>query len=381
MAPSPTTLDEACGPVWVETPGCPWPSEGLVPGILPSYSTRRTTKTEDRAPSSEGMGIDKIRISFPIDDFEDDDYIWTRNRWKQSGSYDWGDTRHTPIALTPRACLYLSVYRNPHTRQLGASLEFNPSRMIDPNGYGLCDLTDLTYTIGFAWDIASELVTPTCRFGEAKLRRLDVARDGSCSNPAMYVDGLSRVHAPYATKRHIEVNPGSCKPGTLGVGGSTTGHIRFYDKYMSKPSKAAPGDFRFEVQANEGWLENPGNMQTVADLSPDSAKALLVNRWNWAGMSTPIMTKDQWIHVVLAAEIFKASGDPMTEAQKLRFIGYYSALFAGGNVKEPASALKADYRRAIRQLGIFSSSEEGAPKLTAVRHLDFVSGTEVVRAS
>lgn len=343
----------------------------------PSYSAGITAKSGVRGPSRQGLGIDKVAISFPITGFVNDDALWTGKRHRRRGSRDWSHFRQATIALSSKADLYVEVYTVPTCASLWAKLEFNPSRIVDPTGYGLCEVRDLPFTTGIAWDAACDLLIPDCPVHEARLKRLDAARDGTCADPALYVDAIYRVPAAYARDRAIWADPTTCQSGTLYVGGSTTGHVRFYAMHMNAPRKARPGDWRFEVEARDGWLEKPGCMKTLADVSSASVQALIRDRWDWVGMGTVVKTRDRWVHDLYDATITTGSGTPMTDAQKERLIGYVTLLAAGRKPRSPSNSRLADYRRALRQVGVFLPTEEKLLRSTDGRSLDFATGTEV----
>jgi hypothetical protein len=331
----------------------------------------------EHGPSPDGIGIDKVSFSFPIEKYIDIPNTWTHYKRQARGATVWTPKLNTELLLDPGVTLFVEVYWVGFTSTWYCRLEFNPARVVDPHGYGLCAVTDLPYTVGLAWDEAQALVFPACDLWEARLRRLDPARDGTCeSDPHVFVQALARVPIPYAKKKLHGLSKEGV-PETLYAGNDTTGLMRFYPKHDRDPAKAKPNDWRFEVEAYEPWLKDPGGMETFADVSSTAVLDFLVNRWEWAGMSTPIHTKAGLIDLVMNADLGASNGKLWTDAKKERFIGHLSMIDSGRQPPEPGVALRADFNKAIRELGVCLGPDLLATTDDTVGRLDFETGLEV----
>jgi len=93
------------------------------------------------------------------------------------------------------------VFRIPGVEGFSGALDFNPSRVIDPNGYGLCAVEDIPFVARLAWETARQVLSPACAPGSARLTRLDIARDGICRSPlSEFLVALSKVPLSHAKK-------------------------------------------------------------------------------------------------------------------------------------------------------------------------------------
>lgn len=146
------------------------------------------------------------------------------------------------------------------------------------------DLADDLASIG--WSAAWAVTSPGCELPEARAQRADIARDfRGIMSPALFVYGLEPIKRAYARRAFTYHDPQRANAPTLCVG-SKAGQVRRYDQHAADADKGAPEGFlRFEVQANDGWLEAAG-VRTAADLDAMACARIAEQRWQWSAMGT-----------------------------------------------------------------------------------------------
>lgn len=88
-------------------------------------------------------------------------------------------------------------------------VECNPARFADPDGCSLLEPRQLPAALSVMWAAAGAVTRPTCGLDDARLRRVDVARDfRGVTSPALYVEGLGPVKRPYARRSFTYNDPG-----------------------------------------------------------------------------------------------------------------------------------------------------------------------------
>lgn len=336
-----------------------------------------------RGLSPKGWGVDKVDCSFPIAYFTDDFEVWGHHAHQDRRSTYEHRVRLTSIELVPSVFLQLRVYWVPSFRGYGANFEFNPSRLVDPWGTGLCSVQDLPHALGLAWDAVGEIVTPRVQLSVAKIRRLDVARDFlHIQDIAGYLTGWLQVPAPYSKRWTLEHDPQSGLPETLYKGTKNTrngGLVRAYDKASEAPGRAQPGTLRVEVEAHSRWCRAHGGIERVEDLSEDSVLGLLRNRFEWAGCSSAVAGHSDFMNK--AEQLRDKNDEPWSESRKDGFVGHQVRVAQGVAKKLPRQR-KADYDRALQITGIPSLADlTGLGGNRPTVHLDFETGREVVDAA
>lgn len=367
----PFEVESAVTAIGVQSPSTP---ETWVD--LPSNSATSCPVIEPRGASPEGWGVDKLACSFPIIDFQRDDQLWGSHKDRPLGDTFEKHQRYTVLTLGPEASLLLSVFWAPAQKQYYARFEFNPSRLVDPTGAGLCAVTDLPFALGMAWEALSQLVRPQMEISQAKIRRLDVARDFfpvlDCTS---YLTGWRQIPAPYSRK-WVEYDSKTGRPQTLYKGTKTAGLVRAYDKHAESPAKTTPGTFRVEVEAHEQWCKTYGGIERVEDLSTASGLRLLANRFEWAGCSTSVSGQSEFM--TRLGRLTDKHGKPWPRAKKATFIGE-QLLVAQGVAEKLPKERKAEYNRALRITGIPSLADlAGLGGNRPTVHLDFETGREVI---
>lgn len=214
------------------------------------------------------------------------------------------------------------------------------------------------------------------------IEKLDVTRDfDRVEDISRYLTGWMRhPAAPYATTCDFHVNPRTGQLETLYVGTQTSGRVVFYDKSAQSPGKARPGTGRFEVQAKPPWLSRYGGIESVSDLSTDTVRALLQDRWEWSGFSAPISGRSTFLQRVEA--LTDEHGKPWRRTKKAGYIAHHLWAATGGPVDQPSKSLKAEYNRALLKTGMLVfDRDSGAPVPGPTSRLDFQTGREVVDAA
>lgn len=270
MAPNPT-----------RTPPCDDPVDAAESsGRLASYRGHVPPPTSSESHlQSRRFGLDKISFIVPITWFDGDPELWDEHRFRTKGRPGWG-WRLTTEVKVGGATVHLTVSRS--EGGYSARVEFNPSRVIDPNGISLCPVELLTDVILQVLDacrrhieVASDAVD------RARVTRLDAALDfPEVTSPAAWLLALTGVRVTYATVREVLYNRrGDAE--TYHVGSPKPGRVVLYDKHVTDPDIAPSGYLRWEVQARRGWLNQYAGITTVADITAESVERLTLNRWEW----------------------------------------------------------------------------------------------------
>jgi hypothetical protein len=262
-------------------------------------------------------------------------------------------------------------------------LELNPSRVVDPDGYSLATIDQLGPILATAWSASAELLAPACSLDEAKVRRLDVARDftGVFDIPSLLA-GLQNVPRPWAGRTGVFRGGSTNGPETLDVGGNS-GHVKLYNKYAETRGGVPEGTLRWECEARKGWLGRYGEIATMADINRRSIELLAANRWEWSGMGHEVMGNPEAVARIWSTEWVPLGpgGDYVrfTEAQRCSFLGWLLAACYGRDGTS-SKATKAKYRRLARELGIAIAPTTFGEGAGFSARLDFESGRQVLRA-
>ncbi|GAC1327779.1 MAG: hypothetical protein NVSMB17_02280 [Candidatus Dormibacteria bacterium] len=312
------------------------------------------------------IGIDRISISFPIGGFHKDPAAW--NGVHRSGT---AEARFTFAGNVESGGIqpFVGATEIPGTGWLG-KLEFNPSRHGDPLGHELRPLEHALSALVDVWGAAQELVAPTCLLADARVKRLDIARDFSgVEEPSFYVRGLSPMKRPYARRQFMYNDPQRGNAETLYVG-SKVGGVRLYDKSQENP-QAPVGTLRWEVECRSDWLERIAGIRVVDDLSDDKVAMMAADRWEWSAMGREVSATDRVVEKVLRSDL--------SPARQRGFLGH--CMMESRGVSAPmGKATAAAYRRLQRDLNVVLEPGmfEGGAGAGFVGRLDYVSGHEVV---
>jgi hypothetical protein len=336
------------------------------PAAVPLSNRRGTTsKNEDR-----GFGVDRLSVSFPVNSYEEDPSAWSMISARNPGTPQAAETRSASVELGPKVRAFVGVQELP-TGQTWAKVEWNPSRVEDPEGHSLCPVDAVQSTAAAALAAAGDLVEVPPDPGTAKVRRIDVARDfQGVERPDFFVRSLGPLPRPWARRNLVHFDPSRNGAQTLMVG-SGAGVARLYDKNAETEGNA-PGVLRWEVEARSSWAKNYGEVVVLADVRAERVKQLAANRWEWSQMGVEVSAPDRVIE--------KVSNSGLSAAKQRSFLGWLF-LQAHGVEQPIADATVAEWRRLQRQLGVTLTREDGTPAIGFVTRLDWDSGREVVRVA
>lgn len=232
-----------------------------------------------KQPGMQGgpdMCVDRLTLSFPLRSYEFDFDSW------KSVSY-------RPRIRIRRfqvggACATLSVY---HTgASPTGSLDFNPARVHDPDGFSTCPWEFVYEAARKAFQGAHALVAPEVCLPEAGLARLDLARDfHGVTQAVTLIEGLA--HAPSSRVRGPVLYFGRGGAQTLTLR-NKRGAAVLYNKHLERPDRVPEGVLRFEAQSRHNWIRRYGGMEVLGDLTEERGSGLLRNRWDWSGMGAPV---------------------------------------------------------------------------------------------
>ncbi len=332
----------------VVTPQEKAPSHHLPPAVRgEANSAQNFPDFEPPGPSPEGWGIDKLVFSIPISGDVHHDISWGHRKHKRQGdSFEWS-SRWIELPLASGISGLLEVYNV--RGQPWSSIEFNPARMVDPHGAGLCAVADLPSTVGLAWQAAGEFVTPLCQLAEAKIRRVDVARDFvEVGDFSTYVDAWRGISAPHSKRLTVEHDPQTGLPQTIYRGSKAGGWVRVYDKFAQSPGLVPSGTVRFEVEARKGWCKT-AEITQIEDVSSETVWELLVDRFDWSGCAAPVLGCSEL--VARLEKVTDRKGAPLSEVMKDAFMGHLlrGAIGVAGDLPNER---KAAYNRYLRELGV-----------------------------
>lgn len=316
-------------------------------------------------PRGEGTyGVDRLSVSFPARFASREG--WSTQTRKATGR---GDQVSSSVQLD---CGPTSVFVGVQevAGEVWGKVEGNPARMVDPDGYSLAPVKAIPTLAREMWEAATEMVAPGCTLPEARLKRVDVARDFSgVANPPLYVRSLVGVRRPYAKRAYVFSNPARGNAETLAVG-SGSGMARLYDQHEAYSEKGAPeGSLRWELEARDRWLSKV-DLERVGDWNAESVSEIAAARWDWSGCGLEVAAVDAVIERVLRSDLSAAKRERLLGRLLLQAQGF--PVGGGRNMSR-------EYDRLIRDLGVVLPASETAS--TFVGRLDWATGTEVLRAA
>ena len=336
-----------------------------------SLSNRKGTSAKS-ALSLVGVGVDRLSLSFPVDAAEGDETAWDRvavvdpggptERRTWSASVEAGGGRFfVGVATLPEGA--------PH-RCVG-KVEWNPSKVVDPEGWVLASVGEALVTVGPAVAAVAQRMRPVWEDPRLwSLKRIDVAKDfAGVDEAGSLIRGLGALHRPWSRLNQTHADPKRHGAQTLMVG-SGAGVVRLYDKHAETKGDAPEGTVRWECEAR-AWAKDKGRMKMLGDVQGASVEALGQERFGWSGMGAEVAgSMSRLVAVVHEC-------DYLSGAQKRSFLGWLVEQAAGVESSVGSGHTLAKYRRLQRELGIAAPCDFGA-MLEVVRRLDWESGREVV---
>lgn len=314
-----------------------------------------------------GVGIDRLSISFPVKRWAEP------SRW-DSHQYRYADGRQTVAATirpTDSGPEVMVGVQTVNGRPWG-KVECNPARLYDPEGCELLPPRLLGAAATVLWAAGRELTEPDCSADEARVTRLDVARDfRGVTSPTLYVDGLAPLRRPYARRSFTYHDPQRANAQTLFVG-SKAGGVRLYDQHAAYAHKGAPeGSLRWECEARRDWLARFGVRQ-AGELDAVAVAELAADRWEWSRMGETVTGPVNAVQVAMAAV---ASGE-VKRSVATRLLGEM-LVQSFGYERQTHRATDWRHRELIGRLGLTTGalwSDDLSRQ--AVGRLDFETGTE-----
>jgi hypothetical protein len=330
--------------------------------LLASNSDRTTPQTHPRDSSQGiGIGIDKLALSLPIMRIVQDKLLWdnVNTHWAQAHDY-----------LNINTSLHVTA------RQVGLGLrctvEYNPSRVIDPYGWSLCTTEEVFPTVGTIMNQLRGRVDLEGELDDILVTRLDVARDFKVSDPQFFLTGLRPLHRRNGANPSLWFDEKSGAASSLRVGTSWSpnprrpNYVTLYDKYLKARTPESRGVLRWEMSARK-WTRRYGDIKTLADLTPERVRRFALDRWSWSRMGEVVVGEDEFVDRVYAAEW-------LTQVKKDRFLGQYLGLRQGKRVLQGTA--REEFNGIQRRLGVTLSGDT-----RTCRRLDFLTGGEIVGPS
>ena len=267
--------------------------------------------------------------------------------------------------------VHVSV-NEPADRLPTARVDFNPSRLLDPDGVSLCPVEEVASLVVRAIFDARAVVDGPADVDSVRVSRLDVARDFRTSDAAAVIRALGPVPRRWARRNLVHADASRGGAQTLMVG-SGAGVVRLYDKAVESEGRAPQGTVRWEVEARR-WLARFGALTHLENLTSGSVSALAADRWEWSAMGVEVACG-------LSEVVRRVESSGLSPALCRSFLGFLVEQAAGGVAVPAPSATAAKYRALQRSLSIVISPELFESGSSVTRRLDWDSGEEVLRVA
>jgi len=182
-----------------------------------------------------------------------------------------------------------------------AGVEFNPSRIVDPDGVGIASVQEMLQVANAVWSVVAEHAAPLESLASASVTRLDVARDFSGSTePSRFILGMARLQRAYGGDPTIYYDRTTGEAKSLSVG-SRDQRMRLYRKDLESPRLAPFGFLRWEHQLRSKPLRRFG-ISVFDDLTPWAVRRVVEDRWRWGKMTTCVSGKRDVLRVIEALD-------------------------------------------------------------------------------
>ncbi len=343
---------------------------GPVGQVCPSNREANPPKTGER--QVRGVGIDKLSASFPLRSWDRDPSVWRSITVRQPGTVAAAERREASVPGSGWEVFVgvQEVPEHPAFRWWG-KVEFNPSRVLDPEGWSLCPVEAMSTAVARASMVASTVVEPASSVQEWRPKRVDVARDFSEVSSAPHLVRSLAAH-PRAWARRNFVHSDAHRNGaqTLTVG-SGAGLARLYD--LASAHGAPDGSLRAEFECRSRWLASYGGISTVGHITPERVDALVRDRWSWSALGAEVAGSARAL-----AEAVSRLG--LSVPVRQRFIGWLveQAAGLGGDVGENTGWR---YRALQKQHGIVAAPDLLDVQQAVWRRLDLETGRELLRVA
>jgi hypothetical protein len=352
----------------------------------------------ERDSPTGSYGLDRVALSFPLRSEPDGGRFGTvqvrQGEPDKDGQYRSEPTygvsldahRNTRANKDTKAAVFIGA-TNIGGKWWG-KVEFNPSRMVDPDGCELAPVQELEIYAQDAMLLADDYLARDVDVQGARVKRLDVARDfHEVRNTAMYVRGLQPLKRSHARFSQLYSDPTLGDAQTLFVG-SGAGGVRLYDQHAAYKEKGAEeGSLRWELQARSDWVTRAMGSDTLGRMNTSAILKMAEDRWEWSRMGTVVSDA---VDVVTAVDAMvcrhpKGGGgkrvcgcDGISQAIADRLLGQLVREAMGVRIKL-ANDTASSYERLKRELGVIPTAElfAGAVHCNVRGRLDWQSGVEV----
>lgn len=325
------------------------------------------------------LGVDKVSLSFPLRSFEPDPSAWGMRSETDPGTPAASLTFSGKVTVgegDDEVVAFVGVRQVPEhpSCQWWGKVELNPSRIVDPGGYGLASVSQLRPAVHAVAKQLGALVEPEDHnTGSWSVKRLDLARDFEAIDQApTLIRALGPIHRPYSRLNLVHADPSRLGAQTLMVG-SKAGVVRLYDKHAETSGVAPAGSVRWEAECRTGWLGTYGSVKRLQDVNDETTGQLARNRWEWSQMGAEVAGD-------LGQLVARVRATGLTDREQAGFLGWLVMQAAGDGWVPGSRSTLAKYRKAQRDLGIASPTDlvtTGA----VLRRLDWDSGREVLRVA
>lgn len=230
-----------------------------------------------------------------------------------------------------------------------ARADFNPARLVAPDGWEPLSIGQLGEALHLAWSEARTVAGPNADLMSAVVTRVDLTRDFECVTDSQATLVALAGRTPKRVRDVCVHRDGAVEFR----GGRKAGSVRCYDKHAEtlgrskKAGRAPAGTLRWEAECRNRWLRRAG-VNTVNDLTADRLLPLADDRWEWSRVGEP--------HVPLASAVAVICGTKELPAARRR--GALATLVADSAGLDLGCARQtaALDRRVYRQLGLSPSS-------------------------
>jgi hypothetical protein len=276
-----------------------------------------------------GLGIDKVAIKFPLDQHTDLALIETfsgRGRSVDGLGY----------------ALHVKATYPTGNRAAMLRLEFNPSRLLDPDG---SQLASADYTRQCAESVLEDVATlglfPGVPMALMRMSRLDIARDFGVEDPQPWIDLASRRRVKWCRSQPVFYAPDG---GVTGVSANMTGTtFSLYDKgrVHAPAASVSHSNLRFEVQLKNATALKTRGLVLLSDLNTARVETVVERAWKrtlWGSAALPQRPADI---------VQQTSHSPMFQAAML---GLYEAKRLGINLGIPQTHAVSEALRKCRLL-------------------------------
>jgi len=247
-------------------------------------------------------------------------------------------------------------------------VEFNPSRFVDPAGFGLAPLASVPSCIDEAISVAGEVVEFADELRLARVKRVDVTRDfTNVEHVSMLIKGFVGSHRPNARMTTLTLGTNGVAEG-LATGSRSGGKVLLYDKFIESGGKVPEGTLRYEAQCR-AWAQSQAGINTAMDLTEERLALLAWNRWLWSGFGSFVTGVPEVLELINRSDF--------SERVKRDLKGYI-VLEQRGELGHLAPGTKSSYTQKLAKLGIPPSMPIDVEGSGNVRCLDLLEGTDGV---